>query len=468
MVSSAWARVARASSEFRADILVVAVAFLARAAAVVWAGRRFPATADGVYYHTLASRIADGLGSTWRWPDGVVTYASHYPIGYPAILSLVYRWTDPSVVAAGFSNALIGTAGALAAYRLALEAARPKWALVAGLAVAMHPALVMYTPAVMTEGVTASLLAVAAWAASRRSLRGVVALGVVVGVATLVRPQSLVLAPGLGALAVVSGAPLLARLRRGALASVLALAVCAPWTIRNCVRMNRCALVSFNGGWNLLIGAHEGATGTFAPLEAPEPCRTVWDEAEKDLCFGREARRLIAREPGRWLSLVPAKLAATFDYSGAPGFYLHQSNCVAFDARAKHWLGVIETAYERLAYLFALIAAALVSGPMRRARLAVCAASAPLLFLTHAYVAVLGLIVALGLRRKDLWEGPTLGAALFVGLVTTVAMHAVFFGSGRYSMVLFPLVTAFALCRGRPADASENADASAPSGGESR
>jgi hypothetical protein len=30
--------------------------------------------------------------------------------------------------------------------------------------------------------------------------------------------------------------------------------------------MNRCALVSFNGGWNLLIGAHEHATGSFAPL----------------------------------------------------------------------------------------------------------------------------------------------------------------------------------------------------------
>jgi 4-amino-4-deoxy-L-arabinose transferase-like glycosyltransferase len=320
----------------------------------------------------------------------------------------------------------------------------------------------MYTPAVMTEGVTASLIALAAWAASRRCRTGTIVLGLVMGVATLVRPQSLVLAPALGALAAARGAPLVARLRRAVLATTLALAVCAPWTIRNCVRMKQCALVSFNGGWNLLIGAHENATGTFAPLEAPEACRTVWDEAEKDVCFGREARSNIAREPGRWLGLVPAKLAATFDYSGAPGFYLYQSNCVAFDARAKRRLGILETGYERIAYLSALIAVALASGPMRRARLVVAAASAPLLFQTHAYLAVLGLAVALGLRQKALWEGPTLESATFLGLVATVVTHAIFFGAGRYSMVIFPLVTALAFCYGRPSNTSGSAHTEAP------
>src|SRR5689334_14407295 len=95
-------RIVRAASEFRADLIVAAIAFFARVASVIWAGHRFPPTADGFYYHTIASRIAEGLGSTWLWPDGAVTYAAHYPIGYPAILALVYRWSGPSVVAAGF------------------------------------------------------------------------------------------------------------------------------------------------------------------------------------------------------------------------------------------------------------------------------------------------------------------------------------------------------------------------------
>jgi hypothetical protein len=225
--------------------------------------------------------------------------------------------------------------------------------------------------------------------------------------------------------------------------------------------MGQCALVSFNGGWNLLIGAHEHATGTFAPLEVPDACRTVWDEAEKDACFGREARRVITRQPGRWLGLVPRKLAATFDYSGAPGFYLHQSNSDAFDVTAKRLLGIVETAYERLAYLGALAAAALASGPMRRARWLVAAVSAVLLFQTHAYLAVLGLAATLLLRGKDLWEGPSLGAALLVSLGATMAAHAVFFGSGRYSMVVFPLVTAFAFCHGRSRKSLEGLDAPA-------
>src|SRR5437762_13832063 len=120
---------------------------------------------------------------------------------------------------------------------------RSKVALGAGLAVALHPGLVMYTPALMTEGVTASLLTVAAWMASLRSRRGLWALGLVMGVATLVRPQSLVLAPCFGLLSIAREGSSWDRIKRAGLATMLALLVCAPWTIRNCARMQRCALV---------------------------------------------------------------------------------------------------------------------------------------------------------------------------------------------------------------------------------
>lgn len=431
-----------------AEAVVASVAFAARAIALLWAGGRFPAAADGFYYHTIASRIASGLGSTWLWPDGKVTYAAHYPVGYPALLALVYRFSGPTVVAAGWFQALLGTAGAVATYRLAASAARPRLALAAGLAVALHPALVMYTPAVMTEGVTAALVAIAAYLASLGTPRGKVALGLILGIATLVRPQSLLLAPCFGVLAAPRGATIGARLRRAAIVTSIAVAVCLPWTIRNCVRMNQCALVSFNGGWNLLIGAHERATGTFAPLDVPEACRTVWDEAEKDACFAREARVIVARDPWRFLRLVPAKLAATFDYSGAPGFYLHESNREAFDDHEKRLLGIVETAYERLAYLGALIAAALTGGGWKRARCGIAAVSGLLLFQTHAYLSVIGLALVLALLGRQLGDRPTLWGATLGALGTTMFAHAVFFGAGRYSMVVFPLVTALAFCQG--------------------
>ena len=66
---------------------------------------------------------------------------------------------------------------------------------------------------------------------------------------------------------------------------------------------------------------------------------------------GKRRGRAILRDPVRWLGLVPRRLAATFDYAGAAGFYLHQSNPEAFDEQRKTQLGVVETVYERLAYL---------------------------------------------------------------------------------------------------------------------
>jgi hypothetical protein len=429
-------------NERRSDLVTGIVAFLARAAVVLWARGRFPPAADGVYYHTIAARVAEGLGSTWLWPDGKVTFAAHYPVGYPAILSLGYRLLGASPDVGAWVNALLGTAAAIAIHRLALACMSPRRALAAGLAVALHPGLLMYTPALMTEGVTSALLSIAAWTASLRTVRGLWALGLVMGVATLVRPQSLVLAPCLGLLSLANTVSTRGRLRGAVIATGLAIAVCAPWTIRNCVRMHRCALVSVNGGWNLLIGAADEATGSWAPIKVPRSCETVWDEAEKDACFEREARRLIAGSPGRWVGLVPARLAATFDYAGAPGFYLHASNPEAFDESAKIALGTVETIFERLAYFGALAFAGFAPGPRRKARLAVALLSALLLFQVHAYLGILGLLIALALLGKSLVSGPVLPSATFFVLLATAAVHAIFFGAGRYSMVAFPLVTA--------------------------
>jgi 4-amino-4-deoxy-L-arabinose transferase-like glycosyltransferase len=426
------------------DLWVGGVALFARLAVILWAGGRFPPAADGFYYHAIGARVAAGLGSTWPWPDGTVTYAAHYPIGYPALLAIAYRVGGVGPSAAGVLNAVIGAGAAVAAYRLTRQAAGPWVSRAAGFAVALHPALVMYTPALMTEGVTAALVAVAAWLCSRRSNRALLGLGLMLGVATLVRPQSLVLAPIFGFLSCDPGSRWKRRCGRGAVALLVAVAVCLPWTARNCVRMHRCALVSFNGGWNLLIGAGPNAAGTWAPVDVPEPCRTVWDEAQKDACFGREARRMIAEAPRRWLRLVPDRLAATFDYGGAPGYYLHASNPGAFDDHAKTLLGAVETLYERLAWIGALAAAALATGPARRARVIVAGISIALTFQLHVYLAVLGLVITLALLGKALIEGPVVHSATLTVLAATALVHAVFFGSGRYSMVAYPLLTALA------------------------
>lgn len=308
------------------DAVVVVAALLARLAMVAWAAGRVPPVADGQYYHVIGERIARGLGYTWAWPDGAVTWAAHYPVGYPAIVAAAYRLLGPQPWHAMLANALIGAAGAWAALALARRSTSRPLALGAGMLVALHPALVAYTPALMTEGITASLSALGAWAASRareaaprRRTVWFIGLGLFLGACTLVRPQAILIAPVLGWFAVPEDDPWRPRLRAALIATGLASLVCVPWLLRNQLRMGHAGL-SFNGGWNLLIGTDAAGRGGWAPLQVPEACRLVFQEADKDVCFGRAAMREIASRPAAWLSLVPSKLAVTFDYCGGAGW----------------------------------------------------------------------------------------------------------------------------------------------------
>lgn len=458
---------------------IAGVGLLSRLAVVAWAARSIPPAADGTYYDRLATRIAEGHGYTWLWPDGVVTYAAHYPVGYPALVGLGYALFGAHAVVAMLLNAIVGTLAGVAAWSLVARATSPRLAFFAGIAVALHPVLVPYTAAIMTEGVTTSLLvaaaAVAAEARARASWRWLLAAGVVVGLATLVRPQSLALAPVLGWLAVPAHAPaasrstfrldpplpssafdasstLRQRLWSAAVVAVVALVVCAPWTARNCVRMNRCSLVSVNGGWNLAIGA-QTETGAWQEIAVPDACATVFEEAAKDACFGREATRAIARDPARWLARVPAKLRATFDYFGAAPWYLHTANAERFPWRAKVVLASIETLGSRL-----LLAAALVSvGLLRpardtkartRTRKAVVGVGLVACVLVPGAIAYLALGVAiLALGRRNLRSAPLLLPFTAALIFATAATHAVFFGAGRYGIVVVPFVAALAFLR---------------------
>jgi 4-amino-4-deoxy-L-arabinose transferase-like glycosyltransferase len=418
----------------------------------------FPPADDGHYYDVLAQRLARGQGYTWLWPDGAVTFAAHYPVGYPALLALAYRLAGASPAVAMGVNAVIGTAAAVAVYGLVASTEGPRWRpLAAGMAVALHPALVPYTAALMTEGVTAALLAMATALAARAQasaapsaagFRGwpwLVATGVALGVTTLVRPQSILFAPVLGLLAAPASVGWgRVRLMRAAAVLALALGIVAPWTARNCVRMHRCALVSVNGGWNLLIGT-QTRSGGWEPVQVPAECATVWDEAGKDACFERAARARIAASPAAWLARAPGKLASTLDYFGAGPYYLHVSNEAAFTERAKVRLGVLETVVSRLLLLSALVVALAWPGPRRLARAGVAALGAIAAVTVHGWLGYVALVLVVGLLGPRAWARAPLvvpaGAAL---VLLTAAMHALFFGAGRYGLVVVPLVTAMA------------------------
>jgi 4-amino-4-deoxy-L-arabinose transferase-like glycosyltransferase len=430
---------------------VFGFALAVRLAVVAWAHARFPAVEDGRYYDTLARRIAEGQGYTWLWPDGAVTYVAHYPVGYPGLLGAAYAVLGASPMTAMAVNAFIGAASAVAVHQLVLRAANARRAALAAAVYALHPALLFYVPAVMTEGVAASLVVVAAALAVEardREVRGAWALraaaAAVLGAATLVRPQCLAFAPFFGALSVAAATP--ARVRLAAAAAITAACVlaCTPWMARNCVRMHRCSLVSMNAGWNLLIG-DESTTGGWAAVLVPDECREVWDEAQKDVCFERAARARIQGHPGAWLARAPAKVAMTLDYFGAAPWYLHASNPAAFDEHHKLVLGAAETVVARALLVMALVAAALIGGPARRVRFAIGALGVVFAFLVHGWVAYVALTAAvLALGPRALARAPAVFPLAAAAVVLTAGIHAVFFGAGRYGLAVVPFVTACA------------------------
>jgi len=427
---------------------VIAVALAARLAVVAWAASAIPPTADGTYYHRVATRIAEGHGYTWLWPDGAVTHAAHYPVGYPGMIAGAYALLGPRPVWAMLLNALLGAAAAWGVWELVGVSIGRRLALAAALAVALHPALVPYTAALMTEGVTTALLVVAAAFAVRArgrasGWRWLAACGLAMGLATLVRPQSIALAPVLGALSLAGDAALRPRLGRAAAVLALALAVCAPWTARNCVRMDRCALVSVNGGWNLAIGT-QTVDGAWKEIVVPEACREVFAEAAKDRCFGDAALGVIAAAPGAYLARAPAKLRATFDYFGAAPWYLHAANPERFPYRAKVALGAVETLVSRLLLAAALVAVMRWEGRRRTARLVVCGLGLLACLLVPGFLAYLACVVAIGLLGlREMAKVPILGIS-FAVLLATAGIHVVFFGAGRYGLVVVPFVAGLA------------------------
>jgi 4-amino-4-deoxy-L-arabinose transferase-like glycosyltransferase len=443
----AWAS---ATPQARDALIPVALGALLRALAVIWAAQRFPPVDDGHFYHVLASRLAAGQGYTWQWADGTVTFVAHYPVGYPLLAAFGY-WLLGAVPAVAMAeNALLGAAAVFFVHEIARTRANRGGATFAALAVALHPGLVLYTPALMTEGVTAALLALAGYlvvrargAPRRRHAAWLVALGALMGAATLVRAESLLLAPLFGLIA-ARESRWVSRLSALALTTVVATATIAPWTARNCARMDRCVVVSANAGWNLLIGTLPDADGTFAPIAGetvPRRCRTVFGEAAKDDCFLSAALAEIRQHPWRWLGLAPKKLARTFDPGGTAAWYLAASNPSAFGAAARHVLAALEVFWERALVLLGLVALARAEGPRRDLRRGLSLLSALALLSPWAFVAFLGTVaVALALGRELLGHPPA--ALLATAIGATALTHALVFGAGRYAMPVFALSAA--------------------------
>lgn len=429
--------------------------------ALVWA--REPVW-DGHYYDFGARRIAAGLG----YSDDVLSSGTavwhpwcHYPVGYSGFLALGYSLFGHGPLTAPLLNAVTGGVLAAATYWLARCATGEKRARLAGALVAIHPGLVAYSALLMTEVLAGLGLVVAGWLAARHraSRWGVPLAGAVLGLTTLVRPQSLLLGPAIGLFVWGEGGwrvGLRRALRAGALATGIALAVVSPWTIRNCRVMDGCAFVSTNAGWNLAIGSFPRATGRFETLRGSDGCPIVTGQVQQDRCWLRAGIEWIRADPVRWLGLVPRKLGLTFDHESFPIGYLAEADPASWPPGPRERARQSITLFHRV--LLVVAALGIVARPRRPLGRGACWQLGPLALL--AALAVLGivsvehpfwpfavaiaLLTALPLPGRPRNSGPIAYAAF--AIATVCLTHAIFFGEDRYHVVVSPLLCLLAAC----------------------
>lgn len=269
---------------------------------------------DAEWYVLRAIGLAAGQG----YLDNSGAPTAFWPAGWPMAMSVLFRLTGPSVLAIGLFNlasaVLTGYLALLLGRRLFGNEAAARLGL---LLFAIYPNAIGYVPLALTEVFYTALLLLGCWLViARRSLLWLIAAGLVFGFATLVKAQTLVMVPLLFAIDWLRTGDVWRRLPKligqGSLVLAMAALSVMPWTVRNHAQLGHWIAVSTNGGFTLLTGNNDTATGDYTPNDPTVTAlmaRRDLDEVTRDAEAKRLGMQWIAANPGGFLALAPKKLA---------------------------------------------------------------------------------------------------------------------------------------------------------------
>jgi Tfp pilus assembly protein PilF len=390
-------------------------------------------TLDGLYHHHHARGL---VFDDWSLPAGVPdpdvrTTPLHRPIGYPLLLAGTYLVTQGSLWAPRILQHGLGLVVGLLALLFArrLRPGDDLAGVVAAGFVWLSPLHIFFESELQAASVTGALLLAIAFSAvalgARRDLRAAAVFGLVLAVATLVRPN---LAP-LGVLALPGVVALWlsgARARSvGALVVIgaLGLALNLGVPVRNQRAGGEAVLTSTNGAVSLLFANHERADG----IDNVPPPGTKFTGVETLSPFGfQRFKKTVERNAGRKMSYAELNALCTSE--------------VARFAR-EHVGDFLGLTLKR---------AALLVGPRsisNNREVALVLAERPALqlapgrFALLAPLAVLGAVALLARRREE-----DARRALYV--VATVVFYlaplTLFFAGSRFRAPLVPLLAVLA------------------------
>jgi len=282
-----------------------------------------PLTRDEREYLALARSLAAGRGLVY---DEAILDSPVQPFGrapgYPAFLAFAgggRTVTDDVPSSVKIAQSLVGACGVLIVGLLAGQWAGARGATIAAWLAASHPLLVATASRAFSEALFWPIGLGAAWlvtAASRAGGRRAAVLatlaGVLTGLATLVRPATIIFL-GLAALW---------WLWRRSFTRVVVLAlgaalVIAPWTLRASERAGRFVLVASEGGVTFWTGNHPLAVGDGDLAANPQlkiasqalrNAHPDLTEEQMEPIYYREALAWMRAHPIDWLALEARKM----------------------------------------------------------------------------------------------------------------------------------------------------------------
>jgi 4-amino-4-deoxy-L-arabinose transferase-like glycosyltransferase len=285
---------------------IFGVAVAVRIAYVLLFLRNYHPQTDAQHYIDIATSVAHGHGFAAKYPYGFEHATAFRPPLYPLVLGIAFAVLGVHLAVAQALNVVIGSAVVVLIGLLATRVGGSRAGLIAAGLAAIYPPLLANDGVPLSEpiGLLVMLLAIWALLAGRPGWAGVAA-----GLLVLTRPSAQLFVP---LIAFVLWRQ--AGFRRALAFAAIALAVVAPWVIRNETIFNRPVIVTSNG-FNLaaIYSPVALAAGHFVdPVFDPRfgPVRdfgrsfTNLNEANLDSAFRREGLKGIREHPGQVPSVV--------------------------------------------------------------------------------------------------------------------------------------------------------------------
>lgn len=261
---------------------------------------------------------AETLATTGKYTEAGIPTA-FWPVGYPAFLAIIFRIFGVSVFVGQMANLVLAAGSFWLTYRLASKVfGSEQVARCAVLFMTFYPNSIASTPLFLTEPLYTFLLLLAVLLLLSRPVKAsVFAAGTALGLATLVKTQTIALIPMLVPMTCWDGWSARNIIKSGlriTAVSIIALLVVCPWTVRNYQVFGAFIPVSTNGGISLLAGNNSSVIGDYAhDFSETDPIfRHVHFSVADQVAADRRARALavewIREHPFQFLALIPKKI----------------------------------------------------------------------------------------------------------------------------------------------------------------